>query len=385
MKTREKAPVYIEHTGKQTQLNKSKKLTFYRTLNPVEIPYTEKQAKRREFIKNKVLPEANRLFMAVFFTFIYGIGLAWFLEASYVRMYTGGVPGIGQLIVDFLHHVAKVNLNQENAKTVLSLFIIVANIPILLLGWFKVSKTFAFYSTVSIVLQATCVKFLQIDLLKTTSPLILAIAGGIFIGVGTGGTLKYGGSTGGLDIIGQVLALNKGKMSVGKISTIMNLTIISLGCFFAMFADPSNSVIKAFVENIGGPDGKILKGIGQLKDKPQMLYALYVFIFTSIRLLISMVVMDKIHNSYNLIEALIVTTKETELAQTLIKELKHGVTLVDAKGGYSFQDKSVLLTVVYQFEEQKLIDLIFKIDPKAFITFKHISSFKGRFRIKALA
>ena len=152
-----------------------------------------------------------------------------------------------------------------------------------------------------------------------------------------------------------------------------------------MFADPGNSVIKGFVENIGGPDGKILKGIGQLKDKPQMLYALYVFIFTSIRLLISMVVMDKIHNSYNLIEALIVTTKETELAQTLVKELKHGVTLIDAKGGYSFQDKSVLLTVFYQFEEQKLINLIFEIDPKAFITFKHISSFKGRFRIKALA
>ena len=52
--------------------------------------------------REKIRPEIKRFLAVTIFTFIYGIGVVWFLEASAIPMYTGGMPGLGQVIRDLL-------------------------------------------------------------------------------------------------------------------------------------------------------------------------------------------------------------------------------------------------------------------------------------------
>ena len=92
--------------------------------------------------KTSIRPELFRIFIVIISTIIYGIGLSWFIEASSVRTYAGGIPGIAQLIAD----IVKLSNNGELAEGTRSIIMFIAilglNIPIFILGWFGVSKRF---------------------------------------------------------------------------------------------------------------------------------------------------------------------------------------------------------------------------------------------------
>ena len=89
-----------------------------------------------------------------------------------------------------------------------------------------VSHRFAIYSIISVIIQAIIGWMPKINLGLNTEEHVLAatILGGLLIGVGTGGALKYGTSTGGLDILAQYFAFKGGK-SVGFFSMLMNVSI----------------------------------------------------------------------------------------------------------------------------------------------------------------
>src|SRR5690554_7549224 len=91
-----------------------------------------------------------RTIAVTFFTLIYSVGVAWFLEASAIRLYTSGVPGASQLIVDFFEYIVHYNLG----SWFMGISVLILNIPVLLLGWFKVSKKFTIFSLVSILIQS---------------------------------------------------------------------------------------------------------------------------------------------------------------------------------------------------------------------------------------
>lgn len=325
-----------------------------------------KKAFKTDNYQYKIKPELKRFLAVVFFTFIYGIGMSWFLQASPIRLYTGGIPGVGQLIVDCLKFVFKVKIDHGLENTIISVFVIVGNIPILLLGWFAVSKKFVIYSFVSIIIQSTVLGLLSIDLFKGQDPLMLTIAGGVLLGIGVGGALRYGTSTGGFDILSQYLAFKKKGKSVGNISTIINVSITLIGAFFALFA----------------LDSQIPSDSGVTSAKQ---YAGLIAVYTITRLIISMLVMDKIHTTYNFIEINIITRYEQEVCEGILKELGHGVTILDGRGGYGYTEKSLLYLVVYSFERLKVFELTKQIDRDAFIVTKNIRSLNGNFRKKTIA
>src|SRR5690554_4638598 len=91
---------------------------------------------------HKLWLEIRAFITVTIFTIIYGIGVAWFLEASAEPLYTGGIPGIAQLIRNIL--ITKFGMDID--VMFLGIFVIIGNIPILILGWFGVSKRFTIYS-----------------------------------------------------------------------------------------------------------------------------------------------------------------------------------------------------------------------------------------------
>ena len=300
-----------------------------------------------------------RVGVVSFCTLIYGIGLSWFLlqvaftEAGLegVRIYAGGIPGIAQLFVDFIEALGP-TLNHE---LFISVFIFVANIPVLLLGWFGVSKKFTFFSLVSVILQSTVVGLIPVpnwDFIKM-DPITLSVVGGLLVGLGVGGALRFGTSTGGFDIVAQYFAFKYGK-SVGFISTIINVSTSFLGAIVLGFTFGGYAAIATLT-------------------------------YTIIRLLISMIAIDKIHTAYQFVGVEIITNDPKDMIQNIFDVINRGVTVFRVEGGFSKVEKKLLYVVISSYELNALVSLIKKTDNEAFIVTFPLKNVYGTFKRKTIA
>lgn len=323
--------------------------------------------KIKSFLKSKkyrniIKPEIKRFLAVVFFTFIYGIGVAWFLEDSVVPMYTGGMPGLAQVLRDLF---VKYNIiNEISGKTFMSLFIFLSNIPLLLLGWFGVSKKFTLYSLVSVIIQSTVIGFIPDSILGLSNlnhALLASILGGLLIGVGVGGALKYGGSTGGVDIIAQYFSLKKGK-SVGFISMIMNLAIAVLGALITGGTQ---------IETSAGVLTTISAGV--------------IFSYTMVRIIVTTLATDYIHTSYQYLSVEIITENPRAIVDEVLHRLGRGLTLIKVEGAYSNHEKTMVMVVISNYELESLIEIIKEVDIKAFVMAKPVKNVVGNFKKKRIA
>lgn len=314
--------------------------------------------KLKEFLnsqryKDHIKPEVKRTLAVIFFTLIYGVGVSWFLEASIVPMYTGGIPGFAQVLRDFLvkHDLIK----EVSGDLVMSMFIFVINIPILLLGWFGISKRFTIYSLVSVLVQSVVIGFIpKVDfgLASESQALLASFIGGLLIGIGIGGALKYGTSTGGFDIIAQYFSFKKG-YSVGFISMALNVLIAVLGAI------------------ITGGNAGISAGL--------------IFTYTIFRIIITTVATDKIHTAYNYLEIQIITDNPIPIIETIMERLGRGVTVLKAEGAFSKRDKQVVMVIISSYELQNITDIINEFDEKSFVIAKPVRNVIGNFRKKTIA
>ncbi|MCX8047488.1 MAG: YitT family protein, partial [Anoxybacillus gonensis] len=139
--------------------------------------------------------DVKKLFVVVIGGLLNAIGMNLFLIPA--NVYTSGFAGAAQLI-------SKVVGDYTPYAISTGLLLFLFNIPVAILGWKKVGKSFTFYSFLSVVFMSL---FLELIPVRSLSEDILlnAVFGGVIAAVGTGWTLKWGASTGGLDIIALVL------------------------------------------------------------------------------------------------------------------------------------------------------------------------------------
>lgn len=309
--------------------------------------------------REKVKPEVTRVLAVVFFTLIYGVGVAWFLEASAIPMYTGGMPGLAQVARDVLGQEKLGILAPENEGLFMSAFILISNIPLILLGWFGVSKKFTIYSVISVLIQSFVIGFIpkvDLGLNGVNHALVAAIIGGLLIGVGTGGALRYGTSTGGLDILAQYMAFKRGK-SVGIISMFMNVAIALIG----------GLVLGGLV--VGGVE--IVAGV--------------IISYTIVRIIITTMATDKLHTSYNYLAVEIITENPRDMVDEILHRVYRGVTLTKVEGAYSTHEKTLVMVVISSYELQLITELIRRVDSRAFVVAKPVRQVVGNFRRKTIA
>ena len=307
-------------------------------------------------MKQHVLPEVERLIAVILSTIVYGIGVSWFLEASVVPLYTGGIPGLGQLVRDAFFIWFGIDFGPH----FLGIFIIVLNIPILLLGWFGVSHRFTIHSIISIVLQAFILSWLPVinmGLTDRSDAFAAAVLGGLLIGIGGGAALRFGTSTGGLDIIAQFVSLRKGK-SVGFISMIMNVAIAIAGGLI--------------VGGKLGPSGEIISG-GVIAS------------YTVIRIIVTTILTDRMHTSYQFLSVDIITSVPQALVDEILHKVYRGVTLMRVEGAYSHHEKTLIYVVISSYELHALVGLVKSVDPNAFIVTRPVKNVFGNFKRKTIA
>lgn len=277
-----------------------------------------------------LLNEVKKVLVVIIGALLVAIAMNIFLIPA--NVYSSGFTGVAQLVSSLLKSHAHFQIS-----TGILLFLL--NIPVTLLAWKKVGKSFTFYSFLSVVLVTI---FMEIIPIIKMSPNILlnAVFGGVVSAIGVGITLKYGASTGGMDIIAMLLSRSKDK-PVGNYLFILN--------------------------------GVIIVTAGFLFGAEKSLYTL-VTLYASTR------VVDAIHTRHEKLTVMIVTKKSEEMKKAIQEKLVRGITIVPARGAFTNENREVLIIVITRYELYELERVIKNIDANAFTNIMETASVIGFFR-----
>ena len=266
--------------------------------------------------------------------FINAIGVCLLL--SPLNIYDGGFSGTSVLINKLLPEVS------------MAVWLLCLNIPFFLIGNKKIGVEFLIYSLYAVVIYSFA-SFLINNLLKIDftggspvvgSDVVLgALFGGPLSGVGSGLVIKFGGALDGVEVMALLFHKRLG-ISVGAFVMIYNAILFITAAFiFESWVLPLYSLIAYFVG---------LKTIDFIVEGFEKGKA-----------------------------ALIITQNPDELAAAISEKLKRGITIIDAVGYYSGEDKKMLYVVVNWFEIARLKDMVNELDKTAFVSIIEVSEILG--------
>jgi len=202
------------------------------------------------------------------------------------------------------------------------------NIPLILLGWFSISKRFMLYTVFGMAFFSLAAAVLKTPPVPLEDPILVAVFGGVVCGAGAGIVLRSLGSAGGVDILAIYVNKQFG-LRPGLTSFFVNGLIILTGVYFFSL--------------------KIA------------LYSL-IYVFTSSKTL------DAVLTGFNQrLSTMVISDKYREISEEIFRQVNRGVTFLQAQGGYSGIPKKVIFTITTLTELPKLKNVIFSIDPKAFV------------------
>jgi len=275
-------------------------------------------------MKQKTIQETKKILAVIVGAFFIAAGLNFFLIPA--NVFASGFTGVAQIIATVIP-----------LSTGVLLFLL--NVPVAILGWMKIGKSFTVYSFVNVVITTF---FLELIPVWQFSPDILlnAVFGGVILAIGAGIPLKWGSSSGGLDIIALILS----KMSDRPV-----------GIYFL------------------GLNSVIVITSGLLFDPEKALYTL-------VTLYVSSRVIDAIYTRHVKLTAMIVTKNADRLREAIHERVTRGITRIPAKGGYTSEHQEVLMIVITRYELYELKQVIQDVDPNAFTNIVETAGIFGFFR-----
>lgn len=255
-----------------------------------------------------------------------GFGLKGFLLPN--RFIDGGATGISLLL-------------QNITSLELSYFLILVNLPFLILASKTFSMKFALRSMAAIAFLAFVVHFVEYPTI-TEDKLLISVFGGFFLGLGIGMSMRGGSVIDGTEVLAIFLS-RKMSLTIGDVLLLINILIFSVG---------------AYVLSI-----------------ETALYAILTYLAAA------KTVDFVVDGVEEYVGVTIISNKHAELRIMLTEKLRRACTIYAGKGGFGTSgesyDKDILYTVVTRLELAKLQTEIDKIDQKAFIIMGIVKDLKG--------
>lgn len=213
------------------------------------------------------------------------------------------------------------------------------NVPILYWGYRVLGKRFILLSVITVLTTAVYMQVVpQIKL--TDDRLLASVFGGVLVGLGSTAALRFGGSSGGFDIIASIISRNR-NLPIGILTVLLNTFVVAL--------------------------------LGFLKDDWNA--ALY----SMLSIYLTGRVIDAVYTPHHKITAFIVTNHTQELASKLLK-MPRGVTIIKTRGAFTSEERDMLMTVTTRYELAELRKLVTQIDSKAFVNVVQTIDVIGEFR-----
>ena len=274
-------------------------------------------------MQNKQRIRKRNLFMIALAGLINAFGVTVFLAP--VKLYDSGISGTSMLLAQ----VTPDNLS-------LSLFLLLLNIPLFLYGLKRQGRIFTIYSIYAVAVYSIgawlITDVLPIDVamaspLAGTDLLLCALFGGLISGVGSGLVIRYGGAIDGVEVMAVIFAKRIG-LSVGSFVMAYNVLLyIVCGIVIESWILPLYSIV-TYAAALKSVD-YMVEGFDRCKA------------------------------------AMIVTVRPREICAALTEAFSTGITRIEARGGYSGQDRDVLYFVVNRFQISRLRDIVHELDPTA--------------------
>lgn len=262
-------------------------------------------------------------------TFLMAVGLVIFLEPYTIA--PGGVTGLAIVI----RKISGIPIDVTN---------LVVNIPLFIGGLIVLGKKFGIKTAYATLALSGFIRliytFFDALMLYTSDVLLVAIYGGVIMGVGIGLVFKSGGTTGGTDLAGAILHKYFPNISIAKLMMFLDLLIV--------FAS----------------------GIVERK--------LETALYSTIALYILVKIADSIVENFNYAkEFIIISDKYEEIGKSIINNMQRGATVLKSQGLYTGKEKNVLLCIVSRAEVAGLKRLIQEIDENAFVTVNSVHEVMG--------
>lgn len=240
-----------------------------------------------------------------------------------------------------------------------SLFIVGINLPFFIFGTRRLGPAFIVGSLIAIFTYAA-MAYLYISVFKFSEAvydmlardiILAAVFGGLLSGVGSGLTIRGGGAMDGVEVMAVVFAKRLG-FTVGQFVMLYNIVIY------------------------------IIASIA-LNDLRIGLYSIITYT-------VGLRAVDFVVEGFDRAKAcIIVTQKGEEMSSRISEELGRGITLLDSRGFYSNECRTMVYCVVNRFEIGKLKKIVAEVDSSAFVTISEISETVSRtdvrFRKKTIA
>jgi len=207
------------------------------------------------------------------------------------------------------------------------------NLPLFFLGWKLLGRSVFIYTiigTVGVSVFLGVFQKYQIEMPLYEDLFLAALFAGVFIGIGLGIIFRYGGTTGGVDIIAR-LAQKYFGWTMGRTMFMFDFGVITLSLITYL-------------------------------NYREAMYTLVV-VFVGARVIDFMQ-----EGSYAARGAMIISDKNEDIAAKIMKEMDRGVTSLKAVGSYTKAERDVLYCVVAKNEIVRLKSVINSVDPHAFVS-----------------
>ncbi|KPH76045.1 membrane protein [Oceanobacillus caeni] len=209
---------------------------------------------------------------------------------------------------------------------------IILNIPVFFIGWKFLGRNTFIYTIIGTFAVSLFLRLFQIKpfvIHLEHDMFLVALFAGVFIGIGLGIIFRYGGTTGGVDIIARIVNKNVG-WSMGRTMFLFDLVVITTSIFVIL----------------------------ELSEGMYTLVAVYV----------AARVIDFLQEgAYSAKGATIISDHSDEIAELIKKKMDRGVTVLDGRGSYSGIKRDVLYCIVGRNEIVRLKSIIRNVDPHAFV------------------
>ena len=260
--------------------------------------------------------------------FFAGYALKGFLVPNH--FFDGGVTGISLLV----HELYQVNL---------AVVIVLLNVPFILISFFSVGSRFAIRTFLSVILLGLCLTLLP-EMAITSDKLLISIFGGAFLGIGIGLIMRAGAALDGIEVL-ALYTLKRTSFTISEIILGINVMIFAIAAF------------KFGVETA--------------------LYSILTY-FTATRCI------DYVVEGIQAFTGVtIISGKSEQIKYKLVNDLGRGITVYKGERGFlpgKFEisaDCDIIFTVISRVELRKLKNLVYNVDPNAFVFANTIKEASG--------
>jgi uncharacterized membrane-anchored protein YitT (DUF2179 family) len=260
----------------------------------------------------------KNIFFILFGACIFSFGLVHFNMQN--NLSEGGFTGI-TLLLFFLFNWDPSYVN------------LILNIPLFFIGWKLLGKNVFLYTligTVGVSAFLWIFQRYQINMPLNDDMTLAALFAGGSIGIGLGIIFRFGGTTGGVDIIARLVYKYFG-WSMGKTMFLFDACVITISLiFYLTYREAMYTLVAVFIAS-------------RVIDFMQ-------------------------EGAYSARGAMIVSERNEEIADKIMQEMERGVTVLKGYGSFTKQEKEVLYCVVAKNEIVRLKGVIISVDPNAFVT-----------------